>query len=243
MVQKQSAATDQDLRQIADMLILNGTLVSCPGLMHGKMGIAVFFFHYAQYTGNELFEDYAMDLIREMQSQLHNNSPADYERGIAGIGAGMDYLIKNQFLCSDDDIFDDFDKRMVRAVLYDPLPDFSLYDGSTGYGRYWMMRLASSKQAKDCLLHIVEQVEENLSDISVPERIDVYRFLQDLSQIQGFEMCTGLMEELEISSVDSPRLDMEKPPAGMGLLTGYAGKGMIRLTELNQLNTSWKNLL
>jgi hypothetical protein len=40
---------EQDLRQIADMLLLNGTLTECPGLVHGKMGIATFFFHYAQY--------------------------------------------------------------------------------------------------------------------------------------------------------------------------------------------------
>ena len=39
------------LNEIVDILILNGSLVDCPGLAHGKMGIAVFFFHYARYTG------------------------------------------------------------------------------------------------------------------------------------------------------------------------------------------------
>ena len=38
----------KDLQQITDMLLLNGTLTECPGLVHGKMGIAIFFFHYAQ---------------------------------------------------------------------------------------------------------------------------------------------------------------------------------------------------
>lgn len=50
----------KDLQQITDMLLLNGTLTECPGLVHGKMGIAIFFFHYAQYTNNMLFADYAM---------------------------------------------------------------------------------------------------------------------------------------------------------------------------------------
>ncbi|MDH6358179.1 hypothetical protein [Parabacteroides sp. PF5-9] len=54
------------------MLLLNGTLTECPGLVYGKMGIAVFFFHYA------------LDLIGEMQN------------------------------------FEDFDQRMVRAVMSDP---------------------------------------------------------------------------------------------------------------------------
>lgn len=36
----------KDLQQITNMLILNGTLTECPGLVHGKIGIAIFFFHY-----------------------------------------------------------------------------------------------------------------------------------------------------------------------------------------------------
>jgi len=67
---EKSTAVEKELQQIADMLLLNGTLTECPGLVHGKMGIAVFFFHYAKYTGNELFADYAMDLIGETLNQI-----------------------------------------------------------------------------------------------------------------------------------------------------------------------------
>lgn len=108
------------MQQIADMLLLNGTLTECPGLVHGKMGITIFFFHYAQYTDNMLFADYAMDLISEMLDQIHINSPADYEKGVASIVVGIDYLIRNNFLNVKDDICEDFDQRMVRAVMYDP---------------------------------------------------------------------------------------------------------------------------
>jgi hypothetical protein len=51
MIQDQLTTTEQYLSQIADMLLLNGTLTECPGLVHGKMGIAVFFFHYANIQG------------------------------------------------------------------------------------------------------------------------------------------------------------------------------------------------
>jgi len=46
MGQDQAKTIEQDLEQIADMLLLNGTLTECPGLVHGKMGIAVFFFNH-----------------------------------------------------------------------------------------------------------------------------------------------------------------------------------------------------
>ena len=271
-----------NLQHIVDMLLLNGTLIECPGLVYGKLGIAVFFFHHAQYTGNELFADYAMDLIEEMQKQIHVNSPADYGRGIAGIGVGLYFLIRNNFLNSEDDIFEDLDKRMYRAVMYDPWLDFSLYSGLTGYGQYWMMRLQqkdSSVQAQKCLMRIVGWIEEKLSDISAKEQTDVYCFLHDLCQIQDFDMCADLLEKLKIQSADFsrlgnsivgnflrmyqrhhyfndtlhseidialkqiPDLNMEKPPVSMGLLTGYAGEGMIRLTVLNQTDISWMQLL
>jgi len=277
---------EQDLRQIADMLLLNGTLASCPGLLHGKMGIAIFFFHYAQHTDNELYENYAVDLIGLIQEQIHNNSPADFETGLAGIGAGMDFLIKNHFLGAENDIFEDFDNRMYRAVMYDPWLDFSMYDGLTGYGQYWMMRLRQqepSGRACECLSHITEQIVEKLPSISTKEQTDVYCFLQKLHHISGFNICTALSKQckkwnMQLTDVNLsfprlgnstvgniirkfhhsqyfnstpqsvqmkqiPDLDMDKPPDRIGLLTGYAGEGMLRLTALNQSNTKWMQLL
>jgi len=294
MESKQLTALTQDLQQITDMLLLNGTLTECPGLVHGKMGIAVFFFHYAQFTNNMLFANYAIDLIGEIQEQLHVNSPADYENGLAGIGVGIDYMVRNEFLIAEDDICKEFDSRMVRAVMYDPWQDFSLYDGLSGYGRYWISRLRfndSSLQARKCILRIVEWIEERLDEVPSNEQFEVYCFLHDLHHLSGFdkgignafhllEQCrlewdlqsadmnrsfsrlgdstTGniirkylhnryfnerLQTEIEVDMKQLRDLDLEKPPAKMGLLSGYAGEGLSRLTALNQTNIFWMYLL
>lgn len=290
MLQEHTTIIEQDLKQIADMLLLNGTLTECPGLVHGKMGIATFFFHYAQYTGNELFADYAMDVIGEMLNQMHVNSPANYEKGIAGIGVGIDYLIRKNFLDVEEDICEDFDYIMYRAVMYDPWPDFSQYNGLVGYGRYWITRLCyqtPSAQARECLLHIIARIEEELSDISLEKQTDVYCFLHDLQGIPDFDSSVGLLEqcqrkwdiqpsgitwsfprlgdsaigniirsyqcsqyfnyflqdEVNIALQRIPALDMEKVPTSMGLLNGYAGEGMLRLTALDHTNISWMYLL
>ena len=284
---------ERDLSQIAEMLLLNGTLTECPGLVNGKMGIAAFFFHYAKYTDNELFADYAMDLIGEMLNQIHLNSSADYEKGIAGIGVGIDYLIQNDFLNVEDDICEDFDQRMVRAVMYDPWQDFSLYNGLTGYGQYWITRLRyqeSAVLAQKCLFRIVDLIEEQFKDISSNEQTDVYCFLLNLKNLQavsGFNGCIGLLEQcrrvwdlqssdvirqfsrlgdsevgnvirmfhqnqyfnygfenkIDLSMEQITPLDLEKAPTGTGLLNGYAGEGLLRLTALNRTNISWMKLL
>lgn len=274
----------QDLERIANTLLLNGTLTECSGLVYGKMGISVFFFHYAQYTNNMLFADYALDLIGEIQNQIHVNSPADYEKGIAGIGIGIDYLIRNNFLIVEDDIYEDFDQRMLRAVMYDPWLGFSLYDGLVGYGRYWISRLRYQKpstQARECLWHIIGLIKGNLLEIPPEEQTDVYCFLLDLQEIHGYENCRCLLEKCSKWSVEKsfhhldnstvgniahkvissryfhntsqdeitnilkqlPNLDMEKLPPSMGLLSGYAGEGLLRLTALNSTDLSWIQLL
>lgn len=135
-----------------------------------------------------LFADYAMDIIYEIQNQIHSNSLANYENGIAGIGVGIDYLIQNNFLTSEDDIYEDIDERMYRAVMYDPWQSFNMYDGLTGYGRYWIMRLgyqSPSKYAKECLTHIIIKIKDNLSNISPDEQTDIYCFLHDLQKHQA----------------------------------------------------------
>jgi hypothetical protein len=287
MIEKNSTVMKQDLYQIADKLLLNGTLTRCPGLVHGKMGIAVFFFHYAQYTNNVLFADYALDMIVEIQNQIHINSSADHKRGIAGIGVGIDYLIRNQFLNAEDDVFEDLDQRMYRAVMYDPWQDFSLYDGLTGYGKYWIARLRQqplSVQAQECLMCITNWIEAKLPDIPAEEQIDIYCFLYDLNEISGFNVPIRFLEQFREQSADIsrsfsrlgesvigniarmyqhfhyfndddlqdkidialkriPNLDMDNRPVNMGLLIGYAGEGLLRLTALDPTNISWMQLL
>ena len=52
-----------------------------------------------------------------LQNQIHVNRPVDYEKGIAGIGVGIDYLVRNDFLDVEDDIFEDFDQNMFVGFL------------------------------------------------------------------------------------------------------------------------------
>jgi hypothetical protein len=53
----------------------------------------------------------------------------------------------------------------------------------------------------------------------------------------------AVQDEIDVALKQISDLDMEKAPAGTGLLTGYAGEGMLRLTAINQTNISWMQLL
>lgn len=68
-----------------------------PELITRKDGDFHFLFHYARYVQDDLYSEYAMDLIRGLLEQLHANYRADYEKGIAGIGVGFSYLLEKRF--------------------------------------------------------------------------------------------------------------------------------------------------
>ena len=183
----------KQLDKILQTLIINGTLTEQPGLFYGKTGIAVFFFHYARLTGNRVFQDYAMNLIDELQKQLTGTTSVRYDIGLAGIGVGFDYFLQNGFLeAEDDDFFEAYDARICRATFYEPYSDLSLEGGLTGLGRYFICRLRSDSlndsKLHKALTHITHEIVRKIKKKTVSEKDqpDVYRFLHDLASLPEY---------------------------------------------------------
>lgn len=189
-----------NLEKIASILLLNGSLLESSGLWYGRMGVAVFFFHYAQYTGNDLFEDYAVEIIGQIRAEIHKDSPAEYDKGIAGIGVGIQYLAENNFLDIDTDvILEDFDNSICRDILYIPQENNSLSNGLTGLGQYLLSRIRNPQKtgdeirlltSREMMIHIVNILEHttNPTDQHLP---DVLSFL---CQLHALNLCNPKIE-------------------------------------------------
>jgi len=129
------------LRRIANVLLLNASFIDNLGLLNGKMGIAIFFYHYFRYTQNKIFEDYAGELIDEIYEEINIHTPVSFEDGLTGIGWGIEYLVKNKFVQADtDEALKEIDTTIYRNSLYRP---FLLESGNDifGYGLYFLVRL------------------------------------------------------------------------------------------------------
>jgi lantibiotic modifying enzyme len=81
-------------QRITNTLLLNASFIDNLGLMHGKMGIAIYFFHLARETKNQIYEDYAGELIDEIYDEISTTTTLDFENGLAGIGWGIEYLVQ-----------------------------------------------------------------------------------------------------------------------------------------------------
>ena len=181
----------KQIDKIVETLIIYGTLTEQPGLFYGKTGIAVFFFHYARHTGNELFLEYAYDLIERVREQLDVTNSVRYDTGLSGI-VGLEYFLQNGFVEVDDDFFDDVDARMYRIAMYEPYSDLSLQEGLTGWGRYLIYRIRGngyrSYKLNEALKHVVKEIAQKIEKrmVSEQEQPDVYRFFCDLITLPDY---------------------------------------------------------
>jgi len=119
-------STDQ---QIINTLLLNASFIDNIGLMHGKMGISIFLFQLARQTKNQIYEDYAGELIDEIYEEITTNTPVDFENGLAGIGWGIEYLVQNKFIEADTDVVhSESNERIFQELIYITLNKKRLLD-------------------------------------------------------------------------------------------------------------------
>jgi len=146
---KNELSTQFYLQRIINILLINGGFLENVGLYTGEMGLVLFFFRYARYTGNGLYKDYGFDLIEKIQNRLHNETPIDYKQGTSGIGSAIEYLVQEGFIDADtDEILEEFDHRIFS--MCNP-PDLSIENVlSTGYYAIW--RLSGNSAQKDNIL-------------------------------------------------------------------------------------------
>ncbi|MBF0576026.1 lanthionine synthetase LanC family protein [Dysgonomonas sp. GY617] len=65
------------------------------GLATGKMGYCLYFYVLSRKLNNKEYQDTAEKLLDEIFDNIQMVSGIDVKNGLAGIGLGIDYLIKN----------------------------------------------------------------------------------------------------------------------------------------------------
>ena len=128
-------------QKIINTLLLNASFINNLGLMHGKMGISILFYHLSRKYKNKIYGDYAGELIDEIYEEITGETPVDFENGLAGIGWGIEYLVQNDFIEADtDEVLEEFDKKIYIALLENHLKMEKDLEGLLGYFAYFSAR-------------------------------------------------------------------------------------------------------
>lgn len=134
--------------RIINNLIMHTSISSDVGLYHGKMGIIIFFMHYARLTGEMQYNNYAEDLLDDLINEISITLPINFEDGLSGIGWGIEYLLENKFISGDsNEILDELDNRIMQFDIR-RIEDKSIKKGIKGLSFYIAKRISSSKANK-----------------------------------------------------------------------------------------------
>ena len=228
MKQDESIEIEQELRQIADVLLMSGNLMNNPGLYTGEMGLVLFFARYAQSTQDDLYMDYAFDLMENIQKiRLHRYSPIGYKHGLAGIGSAIEYLVQNgYFEANTDAVLDDFDIRIfhkynLRGMSPDEITDVWYYVN-------W--RLSGNSARKDYIRQaILPQIETVMLNYTAkPSQLQLLKknVLPDIFKEKTYSRYLELVDNKDFWNKNR------------GIQDGLAGWGLSLLTILDGDN-SW----
>lgn len=89
---------DPNLDNAVNWLLLHSSFTNNLGLMNGKMGSVLFFALYFQHTQNEMYDDFAGDLLLEVIEDIHLDIPYTFENGMLGIAWGIQFLLLNGYM-------------------------------------------------------------------------------------------------------------------------------------------------
>lgn len=167
---------DNILNRIAYHLLLSSHLINEPGLFYGKMGVVIFFAHYYQYTNERMYIDFAGELLDEIFEEIDENTPICFDKGLCGIGWGVEYLLQNKFMKGDsNEILNDIDNKVMEL---DPIKiiNKSVKTGLEGILYYINIRLMSPCEKNNSIffdpnyLKKKEQVDEKFT---VPDKKEI----------------------------------------------------------------------
>lgn len=128
-------------KRVVNRLIIKSCDLQSIGLIHGKMGLVIFFFHFSSFTKNPIYGQYAEQLLDEIFEDIHDQLPVDFENGYMGIGWGFEYLSQNNFIEGDtNEILESLDKKIMEWNIK-RVTDLSLKRGVAGVFHYVLCRL------------------------------------------------------------------------------------------------------
>ena len=189
----------------AELAALNKKLISVVdapaplGLMAGKMGYCVYLYQAARTNKDVKYEKAASSLLDSVCSSLKQFQIWDIEKGLTGIGMGINFLVKENYVGGDiNKILKEFDVLLLKLLLFPTPPIDSWLKFQLLY--YCSVRIRDQKKGSDeefvfkelifKILNSVDQLPDNFFDEPYSFSID-YHF-------PFFLYTIGMLSELDV---------------------------------------------
>lgn len=140
------------------------------GLYSGKAGVVILYFTLFHYTGEKVWEEKAKSLLDEISEQIASVQELNYSQGLAGIGWAIEWIKQNGFMeINTDEVLEDIDDILYKAVLFAQDKTISLSAGTLGKAVYFLKRFESKNPGthryktishQECLVLLTDEINE-----------------------------------------------------------------------------------
>ena len=109
------------LQKVAGILEINFPNINEIGLLNGKMGLVLFFYHYGKYSNDKRYINIADELLDSvLDSAVIEELDLSFDKGVAGVIWGIRYLINFKFIdCVDNEIFPEIEDLLFKKNIID----------------------------------------------------------------------------------------------------------------------------
>lgn len=91
------------------------------GLVHGQMGISIYFYHLFQIEKDDSYKRIAEQLLDDALDKLSSEPSISVESGLAGIALGITHLIKSDFVEGNiNELVEDIDNLIFKQLVFSP---------------------------------------------------------------------------------------------------------------------------
>jgi len=154
---------DKILLTIANTITANMGNTTEIGLFNGKMGLAIFFYEYARYTGDCRYEKMADSLIDEVFANTKYLAITSVANGYGGIGIGLTYLLKKNLVSgSVSEIFHELDDCMltdIRTIFFNDIKErHQMFSSGMYFVFRRMLPLANEEQYLNQILSFYKKL-------------------------------------------------------------------------------------
>jgi hypothetical protein len=217
----------ETLSRLSRYLMLHASHLNSIGLLEGKMGISIFFFHYSVYSKKKIYKQFAEELIREIYKEINTGHSFHFVDGLSGIAWGMEYLVRNKFVTGNTDmVLRGLDSKILEwDVRY--MKDCSLEKGLEGLARYVISRCCgnTSREIPDTYIQdLIASYQANASAGTNKDKITAD--LMIILHRRQVDFDTNFFDKIILDTkIPQRNIFTDKRPLGI-LHNGYSGIGL-----------------
>lgn len=142
-----SILMDKQEERAINFLIIYAFSEGKAGLLKGRTGIAITFYLLGSKKGNDIYSVFGEKLLQSILSGLTGGLSNGFATGLCGIGWGIEYLFRQNYIMCSSDTFESLDYRIMNTNLAEM--DFSLEEGLEGMLHYVLMHLYNCNLRKE----------------------------------------------------------------------------------------------